>query len=412
MDQAGEIDAMRTLIARIARIPRPGTTAAIVLSLSAAIAVGAHHGEKSPETPLPLVVALPVHPYVDRQAGDPRYPVEAAARYSNAMSFRVAGKLIERKVRLGATVHQGEAVARLDPIDAQKQVAAARAALDAAEHRLVFAKQQLGRDGAQSAQNLISAAQLEQTQDAYSAALAGREQAADNLVITRNTLKYQTLVADHDGVIISENADTGQVVAAGQAVYGLAWSGDVDVVLDATASDVASLTTGQPALVTFPALPEQHFDARVREISPAADPQSRTYRVKLTLDDPAHRVRLGMTGDAAVGPSAAATDPRTFKVPAAALFHRGREPAVWVIRAPDSTLELRAVTVRSYSERSVVITGGLADGDNVVQAGVHTVYAGERVKAVRPLFDGEGDQELDADGDPYAPTTVKGATKS
>jgi membrane fusion protein, multidrug efflux system len=413
MDQSGRRDAVKTLIARIARMRRAQALAAAVLSLSAVIAVAAHHGKRSAETPLPLVLALPVHPYADLQAGDPRYPVEAAARYSNAMSFRVAGKLIERKVRLGATVHQGEAVASLDPIDAQKQVAGARAALDAAEHRLVFAKQQLDRDSAQSAQNLISAAQLEQTQDAYSAALAGREQAADNLVVARDTLQYHTLVADHDGVITSENADTGQVVAAGQAVYGLAWSGEVDVVLDATASDVATLTIGERALVTFPALPEQRFDACVREISPSADPQSRTYRVKLTLDDPAHRVRLGMTGDAAVAPSvAAAADAHTFKVPATALFHRGRGPAVWVIRAPDSTLELRAVTVRSYGERSVVITGGLADGDNVVQAGVHTVYAGERVKAVRPLFDGENDQELNADADPYAPTSVKARAKS
>jgi multidrug efflux system membrane fusion protein len=408
MDQSERTDAMKTLIARIARMRRAQAVAAALLSLSAVIAVAAHHGKRSAEAPLPLVVALPVHPYADRQSGDPRYPVEVAARYSNAMSFRVAGKLIERKVRMGATVHQGEVVAGLDPIDAQKQVAAARAALDAAEHRLVFAKQQLDRDSAQSAQNLISATQLEQTQDAYSAALAGREQAADNLVVARNTLQYHALIADHDGVITSENADTGEVVAAGQAVYGLAWSGDVDVVLDATASDVATLTIGEPALVTFPALPEQRFDARVREISPSADPQSRTYRAKLTLNDPAHRVRLGMTGDAAVAPSvAAAADAHTFKVPATALFHQGREPAVWVIRAPGSTLELRAVTVRSYGERSVVITGGLADGDNVVQAGVHTVYAGERVKAVRPLFDGEGDQELSADADPYAPLKAR-----
>ena len=408
MDQSERTDAMKTLIARIARMRRAQAVAAALLSLSAVIAVAAHHGKRSAEAPLPLVVALPVHPYADRQSGDPRYPVEVAARYSNAMSFRVAGKLIERKVRMGATVHQGEVVAGLDPIDAQKQVAAARAALDAAEHRLVFAKQQLDRDSAQSAQNLISATQLEQTQDAYSAALAGREQAADNLVVARNTLQYHALIADHDGVITSENADTGEVVAAGQAVYGLAWSGDVDVVLDATASDVATLTIGEPALVTFPALPEQRFDARVREISPSADPQSRTYRAKLTLNDPAHRVRLGMTGEAAVAPSvAAAADAHTFKVPATALFHQGREPAVWVIRAPGSTLELRAVTVRSYGERSVVITGGLADGDNVVQAGVHTVYAGERVKAVRPLFDGEGDEELSADADPYAPLKAR-----
>ncbi len=129
-----------------------------------------------------------------------RYPVEVAARYSNPMSFRVPGKLIERKVRIGDMVKKGEVVARLDPIDAERQAASAKAALDAAEHRLVFAKQQLDRDSAQSEQNLIAANQLEQTQDAYSAAQAGREQASAQWVVARNNLEYNTLVADHDGL--------------------------------------------------------------------------------------------------------------------------------------------------------------------------------------------------------------------
>src|SRR3984893_211835 len=222
------------------------------------------------------------------------------------MSCRVAGKVLERKVRRGDTVHRGEVVARLDPIDAEKQAAAARAALDAAEHRLVFARQQLDRDKAQSAQNLIAANQFEQTEDAYSAALAGRDQSADQWVVARNTLQYNSLVADHDGVITSENADTGQVVAAGQAVYGLAWSGDVDVNLDAAASDLGKITVGQSADVTFTALPDSHFSARVREVAPAADPQSRTYRVKLTLVNGAPEVRLGMTGDAKLSAQARA----------------------------------------------------------------------------------------------------------
>jgi RND family efflux transporter MFP subunit len=319
-----------------------------------------------------------------------------AARYSNPMSFRVPGKLIERKVRIGDSVKKGESVARLDPVDAEKQAASAKAALDAAEHRLLFAKQQLDRDSAQSQQNLIAANQLEQTQDAFSAAQAGREQALAQWVVARNNLEYNTLVADHDGVITSENADTGQVVSAGQAVYGLAWSGDIDVTLDAAASDLGRIAVGQNASVTFPALPGRNFAARVREITPAADPQSRTYRVKLTLAQPGQIVRLGMTGDATLAPVAVASGGApevTYTVPATAIFHQGNVPAVWVIGAGNSTLELRPVTVRSYSDHSTVVTSGLKDGESVVLAGVHTVYAGEHVSAVRPLFDGEGDVE-------------------
>jgi RND family efflux transporter MFP subunit len=365
----------------------------------ALLALGACHRQAPSAAPPALVLASPVHSYSGIGAGESiRYPVEAAARYSNAMSFRVAGKLIERNVRLGASVHKGQVVARLDPVDAQKQAASAKAAFDAAEHRLVFAKQQLDRDQAQFAQNLIAVNQLEQTQDAYAAALAEHEQSAAQLVVARNNLQYNTLVADHDGLITSENADTGQVVSAGQAVYGLAWTGDTDVILDAAAGDLGRIAVGQAASVIFPALPGRRFEARVREVAPAADPQSRTYRVKLTLAEPGPAVRFGMTGDATlshvVTAGNASREAPVFKVPATAIFHHGKDPAVWVIRPTDSILELRPVTVGSYSERGTTVTGGLRDGDNVVLAGVHTVYAGQRVKQARPLFDGEADGDV------------------
>jgi RND family efflux transporter MFP subunit len=415
----------------------------VVLWVLAPAVLAACHGGKVETPPAALVVALPVHPEgAGGGATAIRYPVEVAPRYSNPMSFRVPGKLVDRKVRIGDTVRKGEVVAHLDPVDAQKQLASAQAALDAAEHRLVFAKQQLDRDSAQAAQNLISTSQLEQTQDAYSAALAGREQAAAQLVVARNNLQYNSLVADHDGVITSENADTGQVVAAGQAVYGLAWSGDTDVTLDAAASDLGRIAIGQMASVTFPALPGRTFQARVREITPTADPQSRTYRVRLTLEQPGGLVRLGMTGDATLAPVSAvasaeagaagrgagdrgaagaavaqsvAGGAHTFTVPATAIFHQGNSPAVWVVNSNTSTLELRPVSVRSYSDHSTVVTGGLKDGETIVLAGVHTVYAGERVTPVKPLFDDQGDvagPAPDGDGGERRETSVAAASKT
>ena len=75
---------------------------------------------------------------------------------------------------------------------------------------------------------------------------------------------------------------------------------------------------------------------------------------------------LGMTGDAilspVVAPGAAASVP-TFTVPATAIFHQGNTPAVWVVGAGSSMLELRPVTVRSYSDHSTLISSGLTDGD-------------------------------------------------
>src|SRR5258708_2009106 len=335
---------------------RPAAANALWL-LATALALAGCHGRPAADTPPAAVVALPVRGYAGADGGQSlRYPIEAAARYANVMSFRVAGKIVERTVRLGDVVRDGAVVARLDATDAEKQAAAARAALDAAEHRLTFAQQTLDRDSAQFAQALVAESELEQTQDAYSAARSARDQAADQWVVARNALQYEALVGDHDGMIPSENADSGQYVSAGQAVYGLAWSGDIDVNLDAAAGDLGRMTIGQPADVTFSALPGRRFAARVREVAPAADPQSRTYRVKLTLTGGpgADTVRLGMTGDAVLSSAAAggehqavdaaraaATATPVFNIPATAIFHQGSAPAVWVIRAGDSTLELR-----------------------------------------------------------------------
>ena len=371
-----------------------GPLTRLTVVTAVALALAACHKAKEAPAPLAAVVALPVHS-VAGTGGKMTYPVEVTARYSNPMAFRVPGKLIERTVRIGDIVKKGEVVARLDPLDAQKQAASAQASLRAAEHRLLFAKQQLDRDTAQSAQNLIAANQLEQTQDAFTAAQSRREEAAAQWVLASNNLKYTTLAADHDGLITSENADTGQVVSAGQAIYGLAWSGDVDITLDAAASDLSRISIGQAANVTFPALAGRSYEARVREITPTADPQSRTYRIKLTLTQPDETVRLGMTGDAILSPlpaeAGAASSAKTFAVPATALFHKDNIPAVWVVGPTNSTLELRPVTVRSYTDHSIMVTGGLKDGETVVLSGVHTVYVGERVSPVRPLFDSEGE---------------------
>jgi membrane fusion protein, multidrug efflux system len=359
-----------------------------IAAVCGALALTACH-ERPPAALAPRpVVAVAVHP--DGVAPEAMLPGDIEARYNTPLSFRVGGKIIERDVRLGDTVKAGQVLARLDPTDLQKSLANAQAQLDAAQHRLVYAKQQMDRDNAQARENLIAPAQLEQTQDAYASAAAQRDAAQAQLSLARNQLAYAALVADHAGVITSEQADTGQNVAAGQAVYGLAWAGDVDVVCDAPESALAALRVGSTAQVTLPALPGKQFAARVREVAPAADPQSRTYRVKLTLAAPSAQIpqiRLGMTAQIAFSQAMANIKPgaHPFTLPVTALFHDGPAPAVWIVRAGSDTLELRRVTVGRYDERTLSVTQGLADGDRVVYQGVHTVSAGEHVRVVPPL---------------------------
>jgi len=370
---------MRRLLTRIA----PPVERAPIALACCAILLTACHSHEAPAPEPRSVVALPAH--ADSGASQRVLPAQVQARYSTALSFRVGGKIVERRVRIGDTVKAGQTLAALDPADLHNTLLNARAQLDAAEHRVVYAKQQLERDRAQAQAALIAPAQLETTQDAYTSAVAQRDAALAQMALAGDHLRYATLVADHDGVVTSEDADTGQNVEAGQAVFHLDWSGELDIVCDASERDLRDLAIGRGARVSLTALPGKVFDARVREVAAAADPQSRTWRVKLTLIAPSPDVRSGMTANVAFDGSTDAAADHTITLPATALFHRGEAPAVWVVRKGSDTLELRTVSIGRYDERTVSITSGLASDERVVMQGVHTVTAGERVRVVPPL---------------------------
>nr|WP_250478035.1 efflux RND transporter periplasmic adaptor subunit [Caballeronia sp. INML1] len=355
----------------------------VVVAACGAILLSACHQREAVVPEAKPVVALAVHP--DANNASASLPAQVQARYSTPLSFRVGGKIIERRVRIGDSVKAGQTVALLDPTDLRNNLANARALLAAAEHRLSFAKQQLDRDQAQAHANLIAAAQLEQTQDAYATALAQRDSARAQMALATDQLRYTALTADHDGVVTSEDADTGQNMQATQAVYHVDWTGDVDIVCDAPERALNALTIGARARVTLPALPGKTLEARVREVSAAADSESRTWRVKLTLAAPGPQVRLGMTANVMFDVADDSASGEPFTLPVTALFHKGENPAVWVVRNGSNTLELRPVTIERYDERTVSVSSGLHDGDRVVLQGVHAVSSGQQAQAVPPL---------------------------
>ncbi|KVN93784.1 RND transporter MFP subunit [Burkholderia ubonensis] len=376
------LDARTSTRPFLTRIAPPLRRAPIAFACCA-ILLTACHSHEAPAPELQPVVALPVH--ADNGAVQRVLPAQVQARYSTPLSFRVGGKIVERRVRIGDAVKAGQALAMLDPADLRNTLLNARAQLDAAEHRVAYAKQQLDRDRAQAQANLIAPAQLETTQDAYASAVAQRDSALAQIGLAEDHLRYATLVADHDGVITSEDADTGQNVEPGQAVFHLDWSGDLDIVCDVSERDLRDLSAGRTAHVSLTALPSKVLDARVREVAAAADPQSRTWRVKLTLLSPGPDVRSGMTASVTFDGAADTAADRAITLPATALFHRGEAPAVWVVRKGSDTLELRPVTVGRYDERTITVTSGLADDERVVMQGVHTVSAGQHVRVVLPL---------------------------
>jgi len=105
----------------------------------------------------------------------------------------------------------------------------------------------------------------------------------------------------------------------------------------------------------------------LREISPAADPTTRTYAVRYSLPDADDSVRLGMTATLHLNESFGAS---TVRIPSSALFNQGNGPGVWVVNPQTGRLVLRPVTVVNYTDRDAFVRGQLADGESIVTSGV------------------------------------------
>jgi multidrug efflux system membrane fusion protein len=328
--------------------------------------------------PVADALVLAAHPSAQIEPLDLSFSGEIRPRFESTLSFRIDGKILKRQAHLGDRVVRGQTLAELDPADATASLSSARSAQSAAAERLDLARRQRDRSTVQSKDELVSQAEVEQNDSNFAIAQAELDQRAQELTLATHQAQYATLVADHDGFITSEGAEVGAFVKAGQSVFGLAWAGDRDVFIDVPESRIGGIARGQAASVTLPASNAAALAASVREIAEVADPQSRTYRIKLALADP-RAVRPGMSARVVLRP--AADDP-PLTIPASALFHQGADPAVWVIGAQDHRLLLRPVVVSRYDADAVQLASGLSETDLIVTQGVHTVVAGQRVRTV------------------------------
>jgi len=176
--------------------------------------------EDPPPPPVPPVVLAQVKAGVADAASV--FAGEVKPRHEADLAFRIGGKVVARSVDTGARVRRGQVLARLDPADVGLQTDAAKAALAAAEADHTFARAEAQRFERLHAEKFVSASAVEQKKNLANAALARLDQARAQFAVAQNQAGYATLVAPDDGVITAILAESGQVVAAGQAVMKLA----------------------------------------------------------------------------------------------------------------------------------------------------------------------------------------------
>jgi RND family efflux transporter MFP subunit len=330
--------------------------------------------EKSTELrPVRSVVVDPKPIDDDRQAVG-----EIKPRQESDLSFRVSGKLISRAVDVGFAVKKGDTLARIDEQDYQNKLRSAEADVASASAVLREAQGAEGR-----LRQLLSTGTT--TRANYDAALknmrsaeAKLESANAAVALAKDQVGYAELVADFDGIVTSVGAEPGQVVNIGQMIARLAMPGEKDAVFAIAESAFKGRSPNDRPEIAVSLLsnPNIKADGTVREISPVADPTTRTYQVKVTLRNPPDEMRFGSSVVGRLKTTTAAV----VALPGSALFDMRGQPAVWVYQSSTNAVSLKPVVVARYEADRVIVSDGLAKGDIVVTAGVNRLREGQKVK--------------------------------
>jgi len=368
----------------------------------------------APEQPIPVQVRKPA---VVERAEIVRVGGNVEAYETSEIGFQVAGRVKRVLVEEGQAVAAGQVLAELDPVDyrlgaeiADNEAAAARAMAEKA------------RAGARRQELEQAKAAFEQAEDEYrrmkvlyerkslapndfkkiethwrvareryeealegarredrEAAEAKARQAEANARLNRKRLEDTQLRAPVAGVVARRLADTGEMIAAGMPVAVLMRLNPARVRVGVPEAEIGKVKTGQRARVRIPSLGGREFPARVELVGFAAEPQSRTFPVRLLAPNPALELRAGMIAEAEID-SDARVEVRT--VPADAVW---RDPQgvthVYVYSPGKGRVYARRVRTGRGAGREVEIVEGLEADDLVVVGGQHKVKDGVRVEA-------------------------------
>ncbi|WP_411971011.1 efflux RND transporter periplasmic adaptor subunit [Mesorhizobium sp. CA16] len=304
------------------------------------------------------------------------YSGSVRARIEMNLGFRIAGKVTERLVDIGQHVNEGDVLARVDPSDYELSVKSAQASLDAAERQVETVDLARKRAEQLYAKNFAPKSQLDQARLAYDQAVATRDAARSTLAQAQNQVHYTDLKASQAGIVTAISADVGQVVGAGTPVMTVAVDGEKEVSIAVPEMDIAGFKPGKEVKASFWSDEGLTLDGKVREVAGSADPQSRTFAVRVSLpNDP--RVLLGMTAnvEATVGSKA-----QLVSIPLTAMTEKDGKQIVWTVDRASETVHPRPIKVANFTADGVAVADGLKQGDVVVAAGTQFMTENLKVK--------------------------------
>ena len=326
-----------------------------------------------PRTKAPLVRTATV---VGDSAPARAFTGTVAARVQSDLGFRVPGKVSQRLVDAGQKVRRGQILMRIDPADLQLSAQAQQQAVVAAQAQARQAIADEARYRALLGTGAISASSYDQSKAAADAARAQLSAARAQAQVASNANRYAELLADADGIVMETLAEPGQVVSAGQPVVRLARTGEREAIVQLPETLRPALgSVGQAKLYGDRRDP---VPARLRQLSDAADPLTRTYEARYVLDGALAEAPLGATVTLEIADGLPVT--AALQVPIGALFDAGKGTGVWALEGTPVKAVWRPVQVMGLSDDMAQVKGSLKSGERVISLGAHLIKNGQIVK--------------------------------
>jgi multidrug efflux system membrane fusion protein len=296
-------------------------------------------------------------------------------RYLASVGFRVSGKISERNVELGQHVRKGQVLFRLDPDDSELQLRVAEADQVSAMSMLKQATAEEARLIQLRASGSVSQSDYDLALSTRDVAIARVDGATRRLNLAKNQRTYFDLIADTDGLVTSIQAEAGQVLTAGQVVLQIMQNDELEVVVSLPEGLVGEVRK-RSAMATLWSRSDLKLRAELRELSPIADPVSRTYDAKFRLLEPANDLAIGMTA------SIQLNDPQEsgITVPLTSISSRKDHPIVWRIEPQTGGVQAVPVEVIAYRSDTAIVRGELNQGDRIVSAGVQRIDENVKVR--------------------------------
>jgi RND family efflux transporter MFP subunit len=342
--------------------------------LPVAVMLAACSKKEPPPEPVRPVLSVQVEALSEENLG--RFAGSIQARYESNTGFRVGGRIASRNVDVGAEVEKGTLLATLDPSDQQNQLRSAQGDLAKIQAQLINAQANARRQQALFDRGVGAQAQLDVANTDLKTTQASLDQARAAVNQSKDQLGYTELRSDHKAVVTAWNAEAGQVVTAGQQVVTLAQPDIKEAVIDLPDTLVDQIPSDVVFSVAAQLDPSINTTAIIREIEPQAQSATRTRRARLTLADTPDGFRLGTAISVTLS---SAIKPR-IELPVTALQEVDGKARIWVIDTQNKTVSPRDVTVVSRTDSSVVLAGGVKNGERVVSAGVNSLKPGQSVK--------------------------------